>query len=231
MKKFWKTSFAASLIFLFFVASPVEANAQLTRVINLMEENRKSLVTLKSKITMVKHDALLKISDVTKGDLTYLKKNDNNYLRIDWKTPVEEHIIVIEDSHYEVYRPGINQLAKGSLKKAKGTKKLTNALGFMSMSKAELKKNYKVELIGKESVSGGGDVWTPTFRLRLTPKKRDSFSYADLWVRKEDGMPLQAKIYEKNKDYTGILLYTLQINVDMNTKVFSPKYPKNVKIV
>lgn len=42
-------------------------------------------------------------------------------------------------------------------------------------------------------------------------------------------MPLQAKIYEKNKDYTGVLLYNLQINVNMNTKVFKIKYPKDVK--
>lgn len=151
MKRLLKYSFAAILFVLFLNGSIIETKAQqLTQVINKMEKSRKSLETLKSQITMVNHDSLLDVSDVRKGNLTYLTRKNKSYVRIDWLRPVKEHMIVIEDEYYELYRPMLKEVIKGSIDKAKGKKKMTNALGFMSMSKAELKANYAVKLIQKK---------------------------------------------------------------------------------
>ena len=96
----------------------------------------------------------------------------------------------------------------------------------MSMSKAQLKTNYVIDYIGQEQITGAIQTW----HLKLTPKAAASYKIAEIWVD-SNGMPLQAKITERNDDLTTVLLSDLQKNININVKEFSIDFPSGTKVV
>jgi outer membrane lipoprotein-sorting protein len=166
----------------------------------------------------------LKESDTTEGKSIYLPlKGRDALVRIDWTKPAQETLAVAE-GQYVLFRPRLNQAIIGNAKNAKGSGKANSALSFMNMSKGQLKANYNIKYLGQENVSGG----IPTWHLELTPKTAQNYKSAELWVD-SDGMPIQAKVVEKNNDTITILLSKLEKNKTINTNDFVVKLPKNVK--
>jgi len=217
-----------AFIFLFSAfSSEVSAQGVLREILQRMDNNNKALVSLKSNIKMNKMNAQLGENDLTEGDLTYLpgKTEKQIYVRIDWTKPVVESL-AIANGKYVLYRPRTKQAIVGSVDSAKGNSKSGGALAFMTMSKAQLSANYDVKYAGLENVSSGVE----THHLVLTPKAATSYKSADLWVD-NNGMPVQAKIVEKNNDSTTILLTKIDRNATVNTSVFKITPPKDVKIV
>ena len=210
------------------VVSVTGTKAQvLPEIMRRMDVNNKALQSLTASVTMVKVNTQLNIPDTTLGTTSYLPKSkltgNKMYIRIDWTKPVEEQVSVIGDA-YELYRPRLNQVIVGRTGNAKNNASVGGALGFMSMSKDQLKANYDVVFIGEEGISGGINTW----HLQLTPKTPQSYKLADLWVD-GDGMPRQAKVTEQNNDTTTVLLSNIQKNGTIQTKVFKLTYPGNVK--
>jgi outer membrane lipoprotein-sorting protein len=212
--------------FIFSIFSVERANAQgpLTEVLNRMEAHQKSLSSLKANVKMSKIDATLGEEDITVGTVIYLPQNgQNDYVRIDWTKPVEESLAVVKGS-YVLYRPRLKQAICGETDKVKGSGTANNALAFMSMSKSQLKANYQVKMLGEEKVSG-----TSVAHLQLIPKTKSSYQSADIWVN-VDGMPIQARVIEKNKDSTTIQLSSISKNLgSINGGIFKINLPKNVK--
>jgi outer membrane lipoprotein-sorting protein len=221
--------FGISLFLVFSTVSVTESKAQnvLGEILRRMDANNKALQSLTAAVTMVKYNPQLNVSDTTTGTTSYLPKTkltgNKRYIRIDWTQPVQEQIAVIEDS-YELYRPRLNQVIVGKTSGAKNNASVGGALGFMSMSKEQLKANYDVVFIGEEEIKGGIKTW----HLQLTPKTAQSYKMADLWVD-GDGMPRQAKVTEQNNDTTEVLLSNIQKNGTIQTKIFKLSYPGNVK--
>jgi len=215
--------FAAFTIF----ALPSFAQGPLGEILKRMDNFNKGLSSLKSSVTMVKTNAQLGESDTSVGTTSYLPKSGKRvmYVRVDWTRPVEENIVVIGES-YQLFRPKLNQVITGRTTGAKNNAAVGGALGFMSMSREQLKANYDVRYIGEETISGG----TKTFHLELTPKTATSYKLADLWVN-ADGFPQQAKITERNNDTTTVLLTDVKTNVRTDTAIFKLNLPKNVQKV
>lgn len=202
-----------------------EASAQnvLGEILKRMDDHNKSLQSVQATVRMDKHNPQLNVTDSYSGSTKYLPKTKNGmYMRLDWTKPTVEQISVIGDK-YELYKPSINQLYHGQVKKAKTSAAAGNALGFMNMSKEQLKANYNVKYIGQETIGG-----TATWRLELVPKAPTSYKTADLWID-GNGMPIQAKITEQNNDTTTVLLENIQKNVTISTAVFKLSYPSSVK--
>ncbi|MDQ3633435.1 MAG: outer membrane lipoprotein carrier protein LolA [Acidobacteriota bacterium] len=218
--------FSIVFTFIFSIFSVERANAQgpLTEVLNRMEAHQKSLSSLKANVKMSKIDATLGEEDITVGTVVYLPQNgQNDYVRIDWTKPVEESLAVVKGS-YVLYRPRLKQAICGETDKVKGSGTANNALAFMSMSKSQLKANYQVKMLGEEKVSG-----TSVAHLQLIPKTKSSYQSADIWVN-VDGMPIQARVIEKNKDSTTIQLSSISKNLgSINGGIFKINLPKNVK--
>ncbi len=220
---------AVTLGILFSAVSVRETNAQnvINEILRRMDIYNKSLQSLTAGVTMVKHNPQLNVSDTTVGTTSYLPKSkatgNKMYVRIDWTSPVEEQVSVIGEQ-YELYRPKLNQVIVGKTDKAKGSASIGGALGFMNMSKDELKANYDVVYIGEETVSGGVKTW----HLQLTPKSQTSYKLADLWVD-GDGVPRQAKITERNNDTTTVLLSNIKRNEKIKGSIFKLQYPSSVK--
>ncbi|MBA3632934.1 MAG: outer membrane lipoprotein carrier protein LolA [Acidobacteria bacterium] len=227
MKTFLRLGFVAVALILFFNAFAVtETKAQgiLGDILKRMEVNHNTLVSLRADVKMVKYDSLLKESDTTEGKSIYLPlKGRDALVRIDWTKPAQETLAVAE-GQYVLFRPRLNQAIIGNAKNAKGSGKANSALSFMNMSKGQLKANYNIKYLGQENVSGG----IPTWHLELTPKTAQNYKSAELWVD-SDGMPIQAKVVEKNNDTITILLSKLEKNKTINTNDFVVKLPKNVK--
>ncbi len=229
MKSFFRFSFAIIILTLFsgvFTVTETRASNPLPEILNRMEINRNAMKTLRSKVTMVKYNAQLKESDTNQGTSIFMPtKGRDALVRIDWTKPVEETLAVV-NGKYVLYRPRLKQAIVGNAKDAKGNGKANGALSFMSMSKAQLKANYTVKYLGEEKLSGG----TSTWHLELTPKNATSFKLAELWVD-GNGMPIQAKVVERNNDTTTVMLSDFEKNAKLNVSQFEVKLPKDTKIV
>ena len=218
------TTVALALLLGVFAVTETKAQGVLGEILKRMEVNRNSITTLRSNITMVKYDSVLKVSDEYQGTSMYLPlKGRDALVRIDWAKPAQE-TLAVANGKYVIFRPRINQAIIGSAKDAKGSGKANGALSFMNMSKAQLKANYDIKYLGEEIVSDG----TRTAHLQLIPKTAQSYKSAELWVDK-DGMPIQAKIIEKNNDTTTVLLSNIKKNADINASAFNVKLPDNVQ--
>ena len=206
-------------------ASVREARAQgvLNEILNTMEAHKNSLQSLQADVKMAKTNTQLGITDTQVGEVFYLPaKGRNAYVRINWTEP--EEILAVANGKYLLYRPRLNQAIRGKVDGNKNTK-ATGALSFMSMSKSDLKKNFEVQYLGKVSL-GGSDVW----HLGLKPKTKQSYKEAELWVD-GNGMPVQAKIVEVNRDVTTVRLSDLKKNVTIKGSIFAYKPPAGTKFI
>lgn len=226
MRSILRFSFVVMTLALVFGAVAVtESKAQLNEILNRMEAHHKALQSLEANVKMEKYQAQLGETDVSIGAVKYIPKSQGNgkmYVRIDWTKPVEEQMAVIGDN-YRLYRPRLGVVYEGKTGNAKNNAKVGSALGFLSMSKAELKNNYDLKYLGQENADG-----VPTVHLELTPKSATSYKVAHLWVD-GNGMPIMAKVVEKNNDSTTILLSNLKKNVRIKGDDFIINYPKTIK--
>ena len=225
--RFGLTAFALMLVFNVYAVTETKAQAVLQQILNRMDENNKLLKSLQANIKMDKFNSQLEEHDINEGTVNYLPNANQKqmYVRIDWSKPVVEHLAVA-GGQYVLFRPRLKQAIVGKVDKAQGSAKANGALAFMSMSKAQLKQNYTVKYIGEEKVNGIVSTW----HLELVPKNATSYKSADLWVD-GNGMPVQAKVIERNNDSTTVLLSNLQKNISIPGDIFALKPPKGTKII
>jgi outer membrane lipoprotein-sorting protein len=213
----------------FSIASSTAASAQgiLGDILKRMDDNNKGMKSLKSDIKMEKLNSQINASDVSEGSVQYLPgaTKEKVRVRIDWTKPAVEQLSV-GAGQYMLYRPRLQQAVVGSVDSAKGNAGAGGPLAFMTMSRAQLKANYDVTYLGEETAAGSVKTW----HLKLTPKTATSYKAADLWVD-SNGMPVQAKILEKNNDTTTIQLTRIERNATIPPDVFSIKPPKGTKII
>ena len=225
MKTFLRLGLTAiALVLVFSVFATVETTAQniLPEILKRMETHRNSLTSLRSSVTMVKYDSVLRVSDTTSGTASYVPlKGRDALVRIDWTKPAEE-TLAVANGKYILYRKRLKQAIIGNAKNAKGPK-ANSALSFINMSKEELKANFTIKYLGEAKVSGDISTW----HLELTPKTAQNYKSAELWVD-GNGMPIQAKVVESNNDTTTILLSNLEKNTKINTDIFIVKLPSDV---
>lgn len=209
-------------------AGATPAQGPLGQILDRLDIHNKALSSVRSDVTMVKHNSQLGVSDTYLGSTSYVPKTAKKakgrmYVRLDWTKPAVEQISIIGED-YKLYKPSINQVYIGKVASAKKGPSVSGPLAFMHMSKEQLRANYTTRYIGEEQISGGIKTW----HLELIPKSPTSYKSADLWVD-GDGMPRQAKIVEQNNDTTTILLTNIQKNIKIKPDIFKLKYPSSVK--
>ncbi len=207
----------------------VDASGQrvLGEILDRMDQNNKGMKSLKSSIKMSKHNSQLDEYDISEGTVQYLPAavKEKIQVRIDWAKPMVEHLAV-GAGQYILYRPRLEQAIIGKVDNAKGSAGASGALAFMSMNRAQLKANYEVSYEGEATVNGSVKTW----HLKLTPKNSTTYKAAELWVD-PNGMPVQAKVFEKNNDSTTIQLTNIERNATVASSVFQLKPPKGTKII
>lgn len=223
LKKFGVAAFALFVLFGTFSVTETKAQGILNVILKRMDDHNKSLSSLRADVTMVKFNAQLKDSETIVGSTIYRPRPGKDALvRIDWRKPDESLAVV--DKQYIIYRPRIPQAITGTVDSAKGNATAGGALAFMSMSKAQLRQNYDPKYLGAGTLSDG----TKTVHLELTPKIRQKYKSAEIWVD-PDGMPVQSKVTEHNGDTTTILLTKMEKNIPIAGDNFKIKLPKGLK--
>ncbi|NNE65661.1 MAG: hypothetical protein HKN33_03770 [Pyrinomonadaceae bacterium] len=198
----------------------LESEAQeVNRLLTKMEENRQELTSLKARIKKTEFDSTLGDEDSRAGDVMYWPQGERDaWFRIDWDIPSES--LIVAGGRYILWRKRFNTYITGKTEGAKAQKKTNNALRFMSMSRAELKKNYLFEHLGRKSLNRES-----VTHLKLIPKGAGGFSEAQVWIDSE-GMPLQSKIIHRNKDETTVRLSKLKRDIKLSKDEFFPDLTK-----
>ena len=226
MKKILRYGFTAIALTFILSGFAATANAQINEILKRMDEHYKVLKSLQADVTREKYNSQLDETDKMSGTISLLPGKGRNFsLRLDWTKPKNETISVV-NGQYVAYNPGIQQAWTGNSESKTLSDKGGNALKVMSMSKEEIKANYDVEYLGQENVSGG----IPTWHLKLTPKVKANYKFADLWVD-GNGMPIQGKITQLNNDTDSVLLSNLKKNASISASIFKVSLPKGTKIV
>lgn len=227
MKKYFQLgSTAMVLMFVFNVFAVADAKAQIIgEILKRMEANRQSLTSLQANVAMDKFNVQIGEHDITEGSMMYIPvKQRDALVRVDWTKPVQETLSVV-NKQYVLYRPRLGQAIIGKADENNKNVKASGVMAFMNMSKEQLKTNYDVSYLGKETVGGNVETW----HLKLAPKTATSYKYGEIWVD-GNGMPLQFKVVENNDDTTTVLLSNLQKNVNIEASKFKVNL-KGVKIV
>ncbi|HEX3558080.1 MAG TPA: outer-membrane lipoprotein carrier protein LolA [Pyrinomonadaceae bacterium] len=232
MKKFFAFALAALMLASPLAIAPRTAQAQgpglVSSILNKMERNRRDLHSLRSALTMQKYNAQLKDYDMYYGDVQYVAaKGGNANVRVDWKRPAVE-LLAVKDGLYTLYRPRLNTAYQGSARSASKNNKVNSVLGFsLSVSGAQLKSQFSVELAGEGTLyDGGPHVWM----LKLTPRGNAGYQFAEVWVD-DSGMPVQTRVTEKNGDSTLVRLTDIQRNANVPSDAFDISLPSGVKII
>lgn len=225
MKNLLRYSLAAVFAMSFLFVVDASAQGELGKVLRRIEAHNKNLTTMRAGLTWAKENTQLGETDTKSGDLMYAKRPGKDALvRIDWTRPVE--IISIGDGKYVLLQPGNKIAYTGSVKDAqKGQTKAASALSFMTMSKAQLDANFEPQYIGQGTLSDG----TQVAHLKLMPKGKASFQWAELWVD-VDGMPRQTKIVETNKDVSTFLITKPAKNTPLKKSDFEVSIPSGTDI-
>ena len=177
---------------------------------------------------MQKYNAQLKDADNYTGEVQYVaaKGRDAN-VRVDWARPVQE-ILAVSGGQYTLYRPRLNQAIKGSARQGTKNTKVNGVLSFaFNMTGAQAKSQFNVSYEGEgELYAGSPHVWW----LKLTPRGGASYQFAEVWVT-DDGMPIQARVTEKNGDATTVRLTNVQRNARVSPSDIEVQLPAGTKII
>lgn len=225
MKNIFRSAFIAVLALSFLCVSDAAAQGELGKVLRRIEAHNKNLTTMRAGLTWAKEDTQVGVTDVKNGNIMYAKRPEKDALvRIDWTRPVE--ILSVGDGKYVIFQPDNKIAYTGSAKDAaKGQTKAASALSFMTMSKAELDASFDPSYLGQGTLSDG----TPVAHLKLSPKGKASFKWAELWVD-VDGMPRQTKIVENNNGVSTFLITKPSKNTPLKKSDFEVKMPSDTKV-
>ena len=232
MKKIFAPAVAALMLLASLSVAPPRARAQgpglVSSILNKIDRNRRTLGSMRASIYMEKYNAQLRDTDKYTGNMAYVagKGRDAND-RVDWARPAQE-ILAVSGGEYTLYRPRLGQAFKGSSRNVKGSGKANNVLSLaFTMTGAQAKSQYNVEIVGEgELYSGSPHVWW----LKLTPRGNQGFQFAEVWVT-DDGMPIQARVTEKNSDATTVRLTNIQRNANVPMDTFSVDLPAGTKVI
>lgn len=211
-----------------FLTLPISSvNAQsaglVSAVLNKMDRNRRTLASLRANVTMEKYNAQIRDKDYYVGSVVYQTASRNPNVRVDWQKPQQE-TLAVSNGKYTLFRPRLNMAYEGNTGSEKS--KVSGVLGFgLNASGGELKRNFEVQFLDERNLDG-----TATVHLKLLPRGRAGYSYAEIWVDNA-GMPVQTKVVERNGDSTTVRLQNINRNAQVASNDFRLSLPGNVKRV
>ena len=232
MKKFFSFALVAALLAAStaLVSRPAQAQGPglVSSILNKMERNRRDLHSLRAALHMQKYNAQLHDFDESFGQVQYVAAGRDPNVRVDWTKPARE-LLAVYNGQYTLYRPRLNQAYQGSTKNPGKNTKVNNVLGFaLNLSGPQAKNQFNIEYVAEGQLyDGGPQVW----QLKLTPRGKAGYQYAEVWVDQSTGMPVQTRVTERNGDSTLVRLTNIERNPNIPSSIFDPQLPPGVKIV
>jgi outer membrane lipoprotein-sorting protein len=230
MKKFISLVLgAAVLATALAVCSPNEARGQsaglVSSVLNKLERNHQTMKSLRAGITMEKYDSQLRDAERYYGVVIYVPApgGRNDSVRIDWNKPQHE-TLAVSNGQYTLYKKRLAVAYRGNAKSH--WNEAGNILSLIYLPRGELQRKFQIQDVREETLGGG----VSTVHLSLVPKAAVDFKYAEIWVD-SSGMPIQAKVVEKNDDATTVRLNNPEKNAKVSSDEFIVKLDPGVKII
>jgi outer membrane lipoprotein-sorting protein len=200
----------------------------LTGILNKMEKAHQDMKSLKAELIQQKTNSQIGITDTEYGALLYkppVGKTKYKF-RIDYTKPTKNVVSVVGDA-LVFYQPQLNQVLKSTISKAsKGRAGTYAQFPGLDGSLKSLANNYNFDYVGEQTLDG-----QMTTVLRLTPKSSGQIASVELWVSNESWVPVQWKSYERNGDYTVMILKNLQLNANIPDAAFNVNIPNGTKVV
>jgi len=231
MKRLISSGLVVAFILSVLMVTPTTTNGQgaglLSAVLNRMEKNRQSLKTLRANISVVKYNSQLGAEDTYNGIVLYMPGAGRQAsVRIDWSSPRRE-VLAVSNNKYTIFRPALKVAYTGDSRKMGKENRAGGLMDMMNMSRQQLEARFQpVKDVREETLWGG----VGTIHLTLVPKGNAAYKYAEVWIDSA-GMPVQAKIVEKNDDSTTMRLTGLEKNQKISASDFDVKLDSGVKIV
>jgi len=231
MKRLISSGLVVAFILSVLMVTPTTTNGQgaglLSAVLNRLEKNRQSLKTLRANISVVKYNSQLGAEDKYNGVVLYMPGAGRQAsVRIDWTSPRHE-VLAVTNNKYTIFRPTLKVAYTGDSRKMGKENRAGGLMEMMSMSRQQLEARFQpVKDVREETLWGG----VGTIHLTLVPKGSAAYKYAEVWIDSA-GMPVQAKIVEKNDDSTTMRLTALEKNQKISQSDFDIKLDSSVKIV
>ena len=217
-------------ILLFSVCSsviPVFAADSLNNVLARMDKNAESFQGMTANLVQVNHTEVINENE-TQNALVRMKRTKAGIVgRVDF-TGSNSKILGIRDRQLQVFYPKSNVVELYDVGKFGDQLDQFILLGFSTSGK-QLQRDYKVRLVGTETVAGQ----TAT-HLELTPKTqqaKDIFKTAHIWLAQDASHPLKEKINKNDQDYTLITYSEVKLNPALSDKDLELVLPAGVKKV
>ncbi len=207
------------------VGSSLEAEKR--QVFKLMGEHRKSLVNLKAKVSIVTQtEKLGVVPDKQTGSIKYVAAADKTsaITLVDLKKPRE--IVGISNGEYTIYLRDLKEAFMGSVTNGTANAARAGLFKLFFSTPDEIQKHFRSVYLGKTTINGGMTV----HQLILTPLVDGASQSFELSVDMA-GMPLQARIYEKNGDSTTLSLSKIGYNKKIDRSKLAVKFKKGTKII
>jgi outer membrane lipoprotein-sorting protein len=206
--------------------SSAEAQSNLREIMKRMDTHYKALKSLEANVYRVQANSQIGTSEDSSGTVVFVpaKNRKDSKVLLNWSKPRRE-TLSIANGLYQLYVPDLKRAYRGSTSSQNVGKAGGGVLSMMNMSEAELRANYTAQYVGQVRLEGS-EVW----HIRLTPKARQSFQSAEMWVN-GDGMPVQIRVTAHNKDTDLLRFSEIKSNNSINGSVFEVKPAKGTQII
>jgi outer membrane lipoprotein-sorting protein len=206
-------------------ASPA-SSADLEKVISQLNAAAAKFESAEADFTWDQFQAVVQDHDLQTGTIYYERKKGGStrvaaYLKQDNGKPAPK-TVVFDGGDANFYEPGIKQLTviRAGANKSQWESFLT--LGFGG-SGTELKVNWKVSLLGTESMDG-----VSVAKLDLVPVQQsvaNMFTHVTIWVDPAKGLSHKQIFYQPSGDLRTATYTNIRYNLPIAADVFQLKLP------
>src|SRR5436190_2316220 len=193
------------------------------QVFDLMTKHYKTLSSVKGYASFTRQTAQL---DVPPEKRTGIFKHlaAGSMSRVDLFGPPET--LGISNGSYTFYRPKEKEAFTGSMANGSVNAARAYVVEIVFADPEMYQRDFRTIYLGKATINQG----VPVYQLMLTPLKDPDPHPIELWVDM-DGMPIQARVTEKNGDSSTLLFTKIYKNKKLKSSEFAVRFKKTTKVV
>lgn len=203
----------------------LDLNSVLNEILKRKQSHQNVLASLRADIEIRRYAFGLNESEILEGSFIFLpSRSKNSVLRVNWAKPKEE-VLAIINGKYVKYSPFNNTAFTGN-----EDEKLDDSVilfkRILSLNNTKLQNYFVIKYVELERLCDG----TQTWKLELLPKSKSQYRAIKIWID-VNGMVIQARMTEKNENYSMIRLSNIKKNIVINFSEVKVKLPKGTKII
>ncbi len=213
------------LSLLLLLGAALAEGATTDQVLARMDAAGASFRGMSAKLRKISHTAIIRESQEESGSILLQKQKKSVLARIDFEKP-DVRSIQFRDRKVQIYLPKLNVVQEYDLGRYDSLLSQGLLIGFATPS-PELRKNYRVRLMGEEPIGGQA-----AYRLELEPTTasiKQHFTKIELWIGSAEGLPLQQRLFQPSGDYTQIIYSDMKLEPNLSDERLRLKLPSNVK--